>query len=320
MVPSVSRTDVRSERDRSETASAEASQRPERTAQLRTSNALMARHLYAATGALLLLVARLELVSAAITLPPQSSWVCRISEANQRCGEVYSNNVTGEKGGICRETDCCSRAGLSPSLDFGDICKPKGSSYCRSYKDAYSFGKCDLAHQCGKCSTLSLCKLDSTENGGVYCQCPAPAEGNGITCRGDPCRSSPCANGTCSPRKNDPNDYECQCYPGFEGVKDTTGVVKTCVDVCAMNVCGDGALACYHGETGHVCACKEDYINASVNGNDSCVKPDLCAVAPCGDAAAVKSCVTVSSNEYKCTCNTGHVLKTDRKRSYCARE
>ncbi|KFG99578.1 EGF family domain-containing protein [Toxoplasma gondii VAND] len=273
-----------------------------------------------AAGAVLLLVTGFDSVSGAISLPPQSTWVCRISETNQRCADVYANTATGEKHGVCREGDCCSRTALSPSFDFGDVCKPKGSSDCRSYKDNYSFGKCDLAHFCGKCSTRSLCKLDSSENGGVYCQCPAPSEGNGLTCKGDPCASAPCANGTCSPRPDDPNDYQCDCYPGFSAVKNANGVVKSCVDVCATNVCGEGALACYSGDAGHICACKEDYVTVTVDGNDTCVMPDLCAVNPCGDSTAVESCVTVSSNEYRCTCKAGHVVKTDRRRSYCARE
>ncbi|PFH32951.1 EGF family domain-containing protein [Besnoitia besnoiti] len=258
--------------------------------------------------------------SAAITLPPQAQWVCRISERNQRCADVYANEHTGQKGGICREDDCCSRTGLSPSMGFGDVCKPRSDRACGSYKDAYSYGKCDLTHQCHKCSTASKCKLDNSENGGVWCHCPAPGVGDGISCVTDPCKGSPCDNGTCSPRKDDPNDYQCACYPGFTAVKDSTGAVKACVDTCATNVCGEGALACYNGQAGHVCACGDGYVNMAVNGSDTCVKPDFCLVNPCGDASAVKSCETVSTTEYKCTCNLDHELATNRNRPFCRKK
>ncbi|PHJ25415.1 egf family domain-containing protein [Cystoisospora suis] len=256
--------------------------------------------------------------SAAITLPSQAEWVCRISEAGQRCGDVYENAVTHQKGGICRKGYCCAKFAVANNL-FGDICTDDQTA-CRSKNEPYSDGKCSLEEKCSACAQAAKCKYDNSSNGGVYCHCEPPGEGTGKTCKVDPCRGRPCVNGTCKPRQDDPSDFKCSCLPGYVAVKDASGYAKSCVDVCSTGVCGDGALACYNGETTYTCACKPGYVNLSINGNDSCVRPNFCDVQPCGDSEAVKSCKMISNTEYECECQAEFALTTVLGRKTCTRK
>lgn len=255
---------------------------------------------------------------AAVTLPSQAEWVCRISEAGQRCGEVFQNAATQQKNGICRKNYCCAMYAVAGDA-FGDICTDDRAA-CRSKKEAYSDGKCNLEEQCSACAPPAKCKYDNSSNGGVYCHCEPPGQGTGKMCKVDPCRGTPCVNGTCRPRRDDPSDFECSCLPGYVAVKDSTGLAKSCVDVCSTGVCGEGALACYNGETTYTCACKSGYVNLSVNGNDSCVKPNFCDVQPCGDSAAVRSCKMITNTKYECECQAEFSLITVLGRKTCVRK
>ncbi|CBZ51767.1 unnamed protein product [Neospora caninum Liverpool] len=250
-------------------------------------------------------------------LPSQSEWVCRIAEAGQRCGDVFKNEVTHDKGAICRPGDCCARTAISSSGNLGDICT-SDKFQCRNHKDPFSYGKCDLKNQCHKCSKNSKCHEDTSENGGVWCQCPPGGQGTGITCNIDPCKGNPCNNGICSQKKNNPSEFECQCYPGYTLVEDNLGRYKACVDYCGTGICGEGALRCINGESQHMCICKKGYVNQRLNGFDTCVKPDLCSVQPCGRPNAVVSCKTTSATTYDCECQAGFKKQKLNGRPYCA--
>ncbi|PFH32952.1 EGF family domain-containing protein [Besnoitia besnoiti] len=256
-------------------------------------------------------------VAAYKDLPPQSEWVCRLAEPGQRCADVYPNEGTKQKGAFCREPECCARLAVSNSGSFGDLCT-SDAGQCRHRKEEFSYGKCNLKTQCHKCSPSSTCHYDDSDNGGVWCQCPANGKGNGITCDVDPCIGNPCNNGICSPKKDKPSEFQCNCYPGHTLVKDPLGRYQACVDVCRTGICGEGALHCLNGEAEHMCICKSGYINQSLNGYDTCVKPDLCAVQPCGKPNAVLECTTTSTTTYDCKCQTGFKKLQRNGNPYCA--
>ncbi|KFH02820.1 EGF family domain-containing protein [Toxoplasma gondii MAS] len=266
---------------------------------------------------LALLGALFTSVSGFRDLPSQSEWLCRISESGQRCGDVYANEVTQQKGGICRAGDCCARTAIGSSGMFGDICT-SDEYQCRHHKDQFSFGKCDLKNQCHRCSKNSRCHQDNSENGGVWCQCPPGGEGSGITCKVDPCKGNPCNNGICLPKEDDESAFECQCYPGYTLMEDSMGRYRACVDYCGAGVCGEGALRCLNGESRHMCICKEGYVNQTLNGFDTCVPLDLCSVQPCGKPEAVVACKTTSTTTYTCECQVGFKETKLDGRPYCA--
>ncbi|PHJ19731.1 egf family domain-containing protein, partial [Cystoisospora suis] len=208
-----------------------------------------------AAGALLFWVAP---VSGFVNLPSQSSWVCRTSETGQRCGNSFVNQVTKEKGGICRAGNCCKDVAVGPNNALGEFCAADDGSNCKSnFLEQFSFGKCSLKEKCHMCSPHSVCNFDDSANGGVWCQCVAPGVGNGITCDKDPCFGNPCSNGICSRNPDQPDDFSCKCYPGYTFSGDELGALKGCVNACRTGICGDGAAHCLNGESTHMCLCKE---------------------------------------------------------------
>lgn len=109
----------------------------------------------------------------------------------------------------------------------------------------------------------------------------------------DPCDPNPCENGDCSV---DGEDYDCDCYDGYEGSR-----CQTDTDDCEDEPCQNGGL-CSDLVDDYECDCS---MTSGYTGKDCQIAPGAgCEEYPCHNGG---TCNPVSGGGYRCDCaGTGY--------------